>query len=97
MLPAPGFDQAVQAVPTPSPDESAQQAAADAATAMGEYYPVGAVCTVRQFETQGPMSCFNLDFKRPARAMPWSFDNWVAARLSGNPVIVPGDERENLR
>ena len=79
MLPAPGFDQAVQAVPTPSPDESAQQAAADAATAMGEYYPVGAVCTVRQFEIRGPMSCFNLDFIRPARAMPWSFDNWVAA------------------
>ena len=79
MLPAPGFDQAVQAVPTPSPDESAQQSAADAATAMGEYYPVGAVCTVRQFEIRGPMSCFNLDFIRPARALPWSFDNWVAA------------------
>jgi hypothetical protein len=59
MLPAPGFDQAVQAVPEPSPGESAQQAAADAATAMGEYYPVGAVCTTTQFETHGPMSCFN--------------------------------------
>ena len=49
----------MQAVPTPGPGEPAQQAAADAATAMGEYYPAGAVCTVKQFETQGPMSCFN--------------------------------------
>jgi hypothetical protein len=70
MLPAPGFDQAVQAVPTPGPDESAQQAATDAAKAMGEYYPVGVVCTVHQFETQGPMSCFKLDFIRPVRALP---------------------------
>jgi hypothetical protein len=87
MLPAPGFDQAVQAVPMPGPGEPAQQAAADAAAAMGEYYPVGAVCTIKQFETQGPMSCFNLGFIRPAaRALPWSFDNWVAKRPPGTQL-----------
>jgi hypothetical protein len=57
MLPASGFNQAVQAVPVPTAGESAQQAAADAAAAMGAYYPVGAVCTTVQFETKGPLSC----------------------------------------
>jgi hypothetical protein len=59
MLPAAGFNYPAQAAPVPAAGESAQQAAAAAAAAMGAYYPAGAVCTTTQFETKGPLSCFN--------------------------------------
>ncbi len=58
MLPAPGFTQAVQGVPEPPPGSTAQDLAAQAAAAMGPYYPRGVSCTKIQFEAHGPLSCF---------------------------------------
>jgi hypothetical protein len=58
LLPAPGFTQAVQGVPVPAANSTAQEQAAQAAAAMGPYYPVGVYCTKAQFEAQGPASCF---------------------------------------
>jgi hypothetical protein len=58
MLPAADFNQAVQAVPQPSVGSTAEQNAAQAAAAMGPYYPVGVLCTKAQFEAKGPLSCF---------------------------------------
>jgi hypothetical protein len=58
MLPAPDFTQAAQGVPEPTPGATAQELAAQAAAAMGPYYPVGVYCTKAQFEEDGPLSCF---------------------------------------
>lgn len=58
MLPSPGFDHAVQSVPPPGQGESADDAAADAATAMAEYYPRGVLCTTATFEAGGADACF---------------------------------------
>ena len=58
MLPAADFTQAAQGVPEPTPGSSAQELAAQAAAAMGPYYPVGVYCTKAQFEANGPLSCF---------------------------------------
>ena len=58
MLPASGFTQAAQGVPEPTSQTTPQEAAAQAAAAMGPYYPVGVYCTKAQIKTQGPLSCF---------------------------------------
>lgn len=58
MLPAPDFNQAVQAVPQPVQGSTPEENKAAAQAAMGEYYPVGVLCSKAQFEAGGPSSCF---------------------------------------
>ena len=57
MLPNSSFAEAVQNVPDPAADSTAQQQATQAKASMGAYYPVGVYCTKTQFESQGPLNC----------------------------------------
>jgi hypothetical protein len=89
MLPASGFKQAAQAAqaaPIPTAGESAQQAAADAAAAMGSYYPTGAVCTTAQFETKGPLSCFNSGGTVPPELRDYPYCEVIPDTVSGDTM-----------
>ncbi|MGH9278783.1 MAG: hypothetical protein ACRD12_11865 [Acidimicrobiales bacterium] len=58
MLPSSTFDQAAQNVPQPGAGATAEQLAAQAAAAMGPYYPTGVYCDKALFEAKGPKACF---------------------------------------